>query len=143
MITWRLTSVDCNGNTVIQITDILKRRKFIQPTPGYKRKGFPQSGQPKYRVACSDDIHHRIQNEVFDPLAKIGHHVSIQVALGILALNKYSTSKRFSTDQQEYRKLFNKDPMPARIPKMGISTWTLAPPMSRQRNLVLAPKLPE
>lgn len=138
-----LTSLDCNGNTVIQITDILKRRKFIQPTPGYKRKGFPQSGQPKYRVACSDDIHHRIQREVFDPLAKIGHHVSIRVPWDILDLNKCSTSKRLSTNQQEYRKLFNKDPMPARIPKMRTSTWTLAPPMSRQKDLVLTPKLRE
>ncbi|KAF9885193.1 DNA binding protein [Aspergillus nanangensis] len=29
----------CNGQTVIQITDLLKKKGFIQPTPGYKAKG--------------------------------------------------------------------------------------------------------
>ncbi|RJE20030.1 meiosis specific protein Hop1 [Aspergillus sclerotialis] len=69
----------CNGNTVLQITDLLKKRGFIQPTHGYKRKGFPQSGLPKYHIPHSEEVNQKIQNEVFDPLVKIGHHYSIRV----------------------------------------------------------------
>ncbi|RMJ22644.1 meiosis specific protein Hop1 [Aspergillus sp. HF37] len=68
----------CNGNTVVQITDLLKRRGFIQPTSGYKRKGFHQSGLPKYHIPRVGDVHRRMEREVLDPLVKIQHHYFIQ-----------------------------------------------------------------
>ncbi|KAL2009742.1 hypothetical protein VTN00DRAFT_5549 [Thermoascus crustaceus] len=64
----------CSGQTVIQVTDLLKKQGLLQATPGNKSKGFLEKGLPKYSIPQSDEIRERIRREIFDPLAKIEHH---------------------------------------------------------------------
>jgi hypothetical protein len=73
--------IDCNGQTIIQITDILKKQKFLQPTPGYKLKGFSRRGLPKFSITQSDDVRQRMAREILHPMVKIQHHVSITILL--------------------------------------------------------------
>ncbi|EAW06931.1 putative meiosis specific protein Hop1 [Aspergillus clavatus NRRL 1] len=70
----------CNGQTVIQITDILKKQNILQPTPGYKQKGFLRRGLPKFNIPSSDQIQLKIKNEIFNPMTKIGHHYNQKVS---------------------------------------------------------------
>ncbi|KAJ1717398.1 meiosis specific protein Hop1 [Aspergillus flavus] len=63
----------CNGQTIIQITDILKKKGFVQPTPGYKLKGFARRGLPKYSIPQSENIRQRLKKEIFHPMVKIEH----------------------------------------------------------------------
>lgn len=64
----------CNGQTVVQITDLLRKHKFLQPTPGSKSKGFLQKGLPKFVVPSAEDTRKRMQHEILHPFAKIYHH---------------------------------------------------------------------
>lgn len=61
---------------MVQITDMLKKEGFIQATPGSKSKGFSKKGIPKYRVPMTSVMRERLRHEIFNPLAKIEHHVS-------------------------------------------------------------------
>ncbi|KAL5355156.1 HORMA domain-containing protein [Aspergillus floccosus] len=70
----------CNGQTTVQITDLLKKRGFIQPTPGYKAKGFVRKGLPKFGLVPSNDVYERMDREVFEPMLKIYHHYTRQAA---------------------------------------------------------------
>ncbi|OJJ40271.1 hypothetical protein ASPWEDRAFT_33619 [Aspergillus wentii DTO 134E9] len=72
----------CNGQTVIQITDLLRKYNFLQPTSGYKSKGFLQKGLPKYSIPRSERIRRRLEQEILDPMTKIGHHYVKQGAEG-------------------------------------------------------------
>ncbi|KAB8273398.1 meiosis specific protein Hop1 [Aspergillus minisclerotigenes] len=63
----------CNGQTIIQITDILKKKGFVQPTPGYKLKGFARRGLPKYSIPQSENIRQRLKKEILYPMVKIKH----------------------------------------------------------------------
>ncbi|EGD93486.1 hypothetical protein TESG_01030 [Trichophyton tonsurans CBS 112818] len=65
------------GNEVVQITDLLRKNSFLEPTPGSKRRGFAEKGLPRFRVPDSENIRHRLRNEIFNPLAKISHHYMI------------------------------------------------------------------
>ncbi|KAE8148245.1 meiosis specific protein Hop1 [Aspergillus avenaceus] len=64
----------CNGETIVQITDMLKRQGFIRPTPGYKLKGFARRGLPRYSVPLSENIRQRLVREITHPMVKIQHH---------------------------------------------------------------------
>ncbi|KAE8386892.1 meiosis specific protein Hop1 [Aspergillus alliaceus] len=64
----------CNGQTIIQITEILKKQGYLQPTPGYKMKGFARRGLPKYSLSQSENVRQRLTREVFHPMVKIKHH---------------------------------------------------------------------
>ncbi|PKY00797.1 putative meiosis specific protein Hop1 [Aspergillus campestris IBT 28561] len=64
----------CNGQTVVQITDLLKKQKLLLPTQGYKMKGFVRKGLPKFYIPSSDDVRERIHKEIMDPMVKIGQH---------------------------------------------------------------------
>ncbi|KAM0094498.1 hypothetical protein ACP6JD_001963 [Aspergillus fumigatus] len=64
----------CNGQTIIQITDILKKQNILQPTPGYKQKGFLKKGLPKFKISPSEEIQQKMKEEILNPMAKIGHH---------------------------------------------------------------------
>lgn len=69
---------DCNGQTVVQITDLLKKQGYIQANPRSKAKGAVTTGKAPYRVPLmSTDIREKLRSEVFNPLAKIGHHVRL------------------------------------------------------------------
>ncbi|RHZ69383.1 hypothetical protein CDV55_102220 [Aspergillus turcosus] len=70
----------CNGQTVIQITDILKKQNILQPTPGYKQKGFLRKGLPKFKISPSEAIQQKIKEEIFNPMAKIGHHYAVKAS---------------------------------------------------------------
>ncbi|KAH8435334.1 putative meiosis specific protein Hop1 [Aspergillus melleus] len=61
----------CNGQTVIQITDLLRKKGILQATPGYKAKGFLQKGLPKFSVSASDEVRQMIDREILDPMLKI------------------------------------------------------------------------
>lgn len=65
---------------MIQVTDLLKKQGLLQATPGNKSKGFLDKGLPKYSIPQSDEIRERIRRKIFDPLAKIEHHVSLTQA---------------------------------------------------------------
>ncbi|EZF35487.1 hypothetical protein H101_00974 [Trichophyton interdigitale H6] len=67
----------CSGNEVVQITDLLRKNGFLEPTPGSKRRGFAEKGLPRFRVPDSENIRHRLRNEIFNPLAQISHHYMI------------------------------------------------------------------
>ncbi|KAF4225365.1 hypothetical protein CNMCM6805_008610 [Aspergillus fumigatiaffinis] len=64
----------CNGQTIVQITDILKKQNVLQPTPGYKQKGFLRKGLPKFKISPSEEIQQKMKEEILNPMAKIGHH---------------------------------------------------------------------
>jgi hypothetical protein len=57
----------------------LKKQNIIQPTPGYKQKGFLRKGLPKFNISPSEGIQQKIKEEILNPMAKIGHHVSVFV----------------------------------------------------------------
>lgn len=66
---------DCNGQTIVQITDMLRKQGFLLATPGSKSKGFLEKGLPKFTLSTEPAIKERLRNEIFNPLAKISHHV--------------------------------------------------------------------
>ncbi|KAE8132254.1 meiosis specific protein Hop1 [Aspergillus pseudotamarii] len=68
----------CNGQTIIQITDILKKKGFIQPTPGYKLKGFARRGLPKYSIPQSENVRQSLKKEIFHPMVKIKHFYALK-----------------------------------------------------------------
>ncbi|KAK2826886.1 hypothetical protein FQN49_007357 [Arthroderma sp. PD_2] len=67
----------CSGNEVVQITELLRKNGFLQPTPGSKRRGFAEKGLPRFRVPDSEETRQRLRQEIFNPLAKISHHYMI------------------------------------------------------------------
>lgn len=73
-----LTRLDCNGQTVIQITDLLRKKGILRPTQGYKAKGFLQKGLPKFSVSASDDVRQTIDKEILDPMLNIKRYVRFQ-----------------------------------------------------------------
>ncbi|KAN0083657.1 HORMA domain containing protein [Elaphomyces granulatus] len=64
----------CNGHTVVQVTDLLRKQGFLQATPGCKSKGFLEKGLPKYSIPRSPEMKERIRREILDPMVKIKHH---------------------------------------------------------------------
>ncbi|RAH55830.1 meiosis specific protein Hop1 [Aspergillus piperis CBS 112811] len=64
----------CNGHTLVQIIDLLKKRKLLQPTPGSKAKGFSLKGLPRFMFPSSGDTQARLQAEILSPMIKIQHH---------------------------------------------------------------------
>lgn len=68
---------------MVQITDILRKQKFIQSSPGFKKKGFLQTGLPKYVVPAGKETRERMQREILDPFAKIHHHVGLPMKLDL------------------------------------------------------------
>lgn len=76
ILLYPLTFTDCNGQTLVQIIDLLKKRRLLQPTPGSKVKGFSLKGLPRFMFPSSGDIQARLQAEILSPMIKIQHHVS-------------------------------------------------------------------
>ncbi|KAI1940353.1 hypothetical protein LOY94_004878 [Ophidiomyces ophidiicola] len=84
----------CNGQTIVQITDLLKKRGFLKATPGSKRKGFAGRGLPSFVIPETQVVRELIYKEILDPFAKISHHYTIpRVAWAPLdrGLNEYNT----------------------------------------------------
>ncbi|RAL03820.1 putative meiosis specific protein Hop1 [Aspergillus ibericus CBS 121593] len=69
-----MQKLHCNGQTIVQITDILRKRKLLLPTPGSKAKGFMRKGLPKFIIPSSEAIQQRLQSEILSPMIKIQHH---------------------------------------------------------------------
>ena len=67
---------------MVQATEILKKQGFLQPTPGYKSKGFVRKGLPKFTVPATEEVRRRTEAEILDPMAKIGQHVGTPVPGG-------------------------------------------------------------
>ncbi|GAD92959.1 meiosis specific protein Hop1, putative [Paecilomyces variotii No. 5] len=63
----------CNGQTVVQVENLLKKQGFIRPTPGNKSRGFLATGLPKYTIPQSPENKVRMRREIFNPVAKIEH----------------------------------------------------------------------
>ncbi|PYI11599.1 meiosis specific protein Hop1 [Aspergillus sclerotiicarbonarius CBS 121057] len=81
----------CNGQTIVQITDILRKRKLLQPTPGNKAKGFMRKGLPKFIISSSEDIQQRLQGEILSPMIKIQHHYAQDTPQNSLQLSQSVT----------------------------------------------------
>ncbi|KAJ9401058.1 hypothetical protein DTO282F9_2006 [Paecilomyces variotii] len=64
----------CNGQTVVQVENFLRKQGFIRPTPGNKSKGFLTTGLPKYTIPQSPESKQRMRREIFNPVAKIEHY---------------------------------------------------------------------
>ncbi|PYH46883.1 putative meiosis specific protein Hop1 [Aspergillus saccharolyticus JOP 1030-1] len=69
----------CNGQTVIQMTDVLRKRELLEATPGYKSKGFIRRGLPKFFIPDSEEVRRTIQEEILDPMLKIRHHYKLPI----------------------------------------------------------------
>ncbi|OJD10318.1 hypothetical protein AJ78_08626 [Emergomyces pasteurianus Ep9510] len=67
----------CNGQTIVQITDMLRKQGFLHATPGSKSKGFLEKGLPKFTLSTEFTIKEKLRNEIFNPLAKISHHYAL------------------------------------------------------------------
>ncbi|KAI5291701.1 DNA binding protein, partial [Ascosphaera acerosa] len=80
----RVSEFNCNGHTIVQITDLLRKQGFLVATPGSKNKGFSSTGLPKFRIPFSTHMRARLRREVFNPLLKIEHYVRFQVSPGTL-----------------------------------------------------------
>ncbi|PGG99064.1 hypothetical protein AJ79_08698 [Helicocarpus griseus UAMH5409] len=66
--------LNCNGQTIVQITDLLRKQGLLDATPGSKSKGFLEKGLPKFTLSKAPSIREKLRNEIFNPLAKIAHH---------------------------------------------------------------------
>ncbi|KLJ10566.1 hypothetical protein EMPG_14052 [Blastomyces silverae] len=69
--------LNCNGQTIVQITDMLRKQGFLLATPGSKSKGFVEKGLPKFTLSSETAVRQRLRNEIFNPLAKISHHYNL------------------------------------------------------------------
>ncbi|OAX77564.1 hypothetical protein ACJ72_08136, partial [Emergomyces africanus] len=69
--------LNCNGQTIVQITDMLRKQGFLHATPGSKSKGFLEKGLPKFTLSTGFTIKEKLRNEIFNPLAKISHHYDL------------------------------------------------------------------
>ncbi|OJD23228.1 hypothetical protein ACJ73_05419 [Blastomyces percursus] len=69
--------LNCNGQTIVQITDMLRKLGFLLATPGSKSKGFLEKGLPKFTLSTETAVKQRLRNEIFNPLAKITHHYNL------------------------------------------------------------------
>jgi hypothetical protein len=61
------------------VSELLRKQGFIRPTPGNKSKGFLEKGLPKYTIPQSSENKERMSREIFNPMAKIEHHVRINI----------------------------------------------------------------
>ncbi|WEW60661.1 hypothetical protein PRK78_006148 [Emydomyces testavorans] len=90
----------CNGQTIVQITELLKKRGLLKATPGYKSKGFAEKGLPSFVIPEAQDVHETIDQEIFNPLAKISHHY-------ILPQASHSASSEEHHQRSEYGREFH------------------------------------
>ncbi|KMU87676.1 hypothetical protein CIHG_06069 [Coccidioides immitis H538.4] len=67
----------CNGQAILQITGMLKKKGFLKATPGSKSKGFSEKGLPSFVIPESKGIRERIDQEILSPFANISHHYDI------------------------------------------------------------------
>ncbi|KAK2739734.1 DNA binding protein [Onygenales sp. PD_40] len=67
----------CNGQTIVQITDLLRKQGLLHATPGSKSKGFLEKGLPKFTLSTTPAMKDKIRKDIFNPLAKISHHYYI------------------------------------------------------------------
>ena len=65
--------IDCNGDTVVQVRDLLKKRGFLRPTPASRSRN---QRLPMFRIPDSPAIREKLKKEIFNPLANISHYVS-------------------------------------------------------------------
>ncbi|KAF1984222.1 HORMA-domain-containing protein [Aulographum hederae CBS 113979] len=65
-----------NLQTTNNLLRHLKGEKILVATPGSKRRGFPQTGQPKFSIARTGQAGSKLFQDYFDPTRKIAHHVS-------------------------------------------------------------------
>lgn len=66
---------------MVQITDYLRKQGYLQPTSGSHSRGFTKKGLPKFSIPDSEDVRKRMEMDIFDPMAKIQHHVSFKAPL--------------------------------------------------------------
>ncbi|KAI5309368.1 DNA binding protein, partial [Ascosphaera atra] len=94
---------DCNGHTIVQITDILRKQGFLVATPGSKSKGFLSKGLPKFRIPFCAKMRERLRREVFNPLALIEHHYDIApcTQTNTQANNSNAVTMGMITDKQQ------------------------------------------
>ncbi|EEH09193.1 conserved hypothetical protein [Histoplasma capsulatum G186AR] len=87
--------LNCNGQTIVQITDMLRKQGFLLATPGSKSKGFLEKGLPKFTLSTEPAIKERLRNEIFNPLAKISHHYNLS---DNNAVQRYGSVEHSSSD---------------------------------------------
>ncbi|KAL1964046.1 hypothetical protein VTN77DRAFT_7592 [Rasamsonia byssochlamydoides] len=91
----------CTARTVTQVTNLLKKNKYLQATPGSKSRGFPAKGLPRFIVPQTEEMQQRLKSEVWDPYAKIVHYYTFPVK------SYYSKSSKDS----DYPESFSQEPI--------------------------------
>lgn len=94
------TKSDCTARDVTQITSLLKSHKYIQATPGSKSKGFTAKGLPPYLIPQTEEMKQRLRSEVWDPLTKIVHYVSVSNQLNERIFDERTNQAHSSTPFQ-------------------------------------------
>jgi hypothetical protein len=74
---WRLA--DCDLKTASRISKQLKNEGYLVANAGSKKRGFGQTGKPKFVAEKSVEIHSRLMDQYFNPTTKIAYHVSFDV----------------------------------------------------------------
>ncbi|PYH35035.1 putative meiosis specific protein Hop1 [Aspergillus neoniger CBS 115656] len=136
----------CNGQTLVQIIDLLKKRRLLQPTPGSKVKGFSLKGLPRFMFPSSGDIQARLQAEILSPMIKIQHRYvqdipqdSLQPSQVVTNDELHSITRSFSREDEMEESLFDAQESGRKTPvPIKKSTSMVAETRSRKRLASLA-----
>ncbi|GKZ21015.1 DNA binding protein [Aspergillus brasiliensis] len=131
----------CNGQTIVQIIDLLKKRRLLQPTPGSKVKGFSLKGLPRFMFPSSGDIQSRLQGEILSPMIKIQHHYvqdtpqdSLQPSQVVTNEELHCIAKSFSQATEQEESLLDAQESGRKTPEpMEESTSMVVETRSRKR----------
>ncbi|SPB52237.1 unnamed protein product [Aspergillus niger] len=141
-----LQLIDCNGHTTVQITDLLKKRRLLQPTPGSKVRGFSLKGLPRFMFPSSGDIQLRLQAEILSPMIKIQHHYvqdipqdSLQPSQVVTNDELHCITRSFSQEDEPEESLLDAQESGRKTPEpTEKSTSMVAETRSRKRLASLA-----
>nr|XP_001393148.2 meiosis specific protein Hop1 [Aspergillus niger CBS 513.88] len=136
----------CNGHTTVQITDLLKKRRLLQPTPGSKVRGFSLKGLPRFMFPSSGDIQLRLQAEILSPMIKIQHHYvqdipqdSLQPSQVVTNDELHCITRSFSQEDEPEESLLDAQESGRKTPEpTEKSTSMVAETRSRKRLASLA-----
>ncbi|GKZ80731.1 DNA binding protein [Aspergillus niger] len=136
----------CNGHTTVQITDLLKKRRLLQPTPGSKVRGFSLKGLPRFMFPSSGDIQLRLQAEILSPMIKIQHHYvqdipqdSLQPSQVVTNDELHCITRSFSQEDEQEESLLDAHESGRKTPEpTEKSTSMVAETRSRKRLASLA-----
>ncbi|KAF2401012.1 DNA-binding protein [Trichodelitschia bisporula] len=74
-------ALHCDIQTASGVAKHLRQEGFLVCTPGSKKRGFSQSGKPRFCAVSKSSDYERMLKRYFDPTYKIAHHLDLPASV--------------------------------------------------------------